>query len=536
VHPIESPEPTPLPPTSARKKPDQARPVDIEQHNIFTFKTHSVAEKHDGYSQYEISAEYPEAISKRIAVKRFNRWIKRKVLGDVRRFRGLELRDEPRLRRLGKRSITEGLDLGFIMYYSDNRLISLRLTHGVMAAGQMHPINYYETINYDLGLGRPLRARDVFRRGYLKVFSGYSRKWLTETYEIANDNWFMEGTAPRAANFPNWNIVPGGVLISFEDYQVSSHSFGQPELMVPYSVLNRSVRKRDLSEHFAKRQVKTLVGQTGEVKNQEGEISIEPMIAGKFTYGRYLVRKHHRKIKIEDAVEEGRQSCFDDEYATLIHNRRTVFRFDAIFAPLGNSIQIGLLSLLGRGPKQLLVSQDTFRSGRQWVVSLARSPHIIYDGGMWATGREVDDLSIIDLDADGIYEIRVPTCIFYGFANLNPASTPLPTIIFKYSRKAGRYLPANPRYASYLLAKVEDRKRRVHPSGDQINNMDHLGDVLSIVLDYVFAGNQRAAWTFYDQTYKLPDKDKIKTEILTELSRSPVYRFLNRKQIRHRLS
>ena len=106
------------------------------------------------------------------------------------------------------------------MYYSDDRLISFRLTHSVMAAGQMHPIAYYETINYDLGKQGALHARDVFGRGYLKVFSAYSRKYLNDTYEVPNDDWFIEGTAPRLRNFGNWNVVPDGILISFEDYQV----------------------------------------------------------------------------------------------------------------------------------------------------------------------------------------------------------------------------------------------------------------------------------------------------------------------------
>jgi Protein of unknown function (DUF3298) len=225
----------------SRENLNQARPIEKRWTNRFTFKTHSVSEKHEGFCPYELSAEYPEALSKHAQVKRFNKWIKRKVLAHVKRFRSLELRAEPRAKKEGKKGLTEGLELTFEIYFSNKRLISLRLTHRVMAAGQMHPINYYETINFDLVTGRQLLARDVFRRGYLRVFSSYSRKYLGENYEMANEGWFKEGTAPRLRNFPNWNLVPDGVLISFEDYQVSSHSFGQPELIVPYSALRRVI-------------------------------------------------------------------------------------------------------------------------------------------------------------------------------------------------------------------------------------------------------------------------------------------------------
>lgn len=199
---------------------------------------------------------------------------------------------------------------------------------------------------------------------------------------------------------------------------------------------------------------------------------------------------------------------------------------------MGNSMKVGLFSFPGASRKQLIVSQDTFRGGNQWVVTLQRSPHVIYDGRLWKTGREVDDMSLIDLDNDGVYEISVPTCIFYGFESLCPGCTPLPTIIFKYSNKAGRYLPANPEFANYLLAKIEDRKQNIHSIGSPPDNMNHLGSVLTVVLDYVFAGRESEAWTFYDQAYKLPDKHEIKKEIRAKLSESPVYQFIYRKRTR----
>lgn len=245
--------PTVSPNTEEPKKPDQARPLDKNWGSSFRLKTLSVSEKHDGYCPYQLSAEYPRLASSNKNVKEFNRWIKRKILRDVARFRRLELNAEPGARKEGKRLITEGLELTFEIYYANDRLISLRLTHDVMAAGQMHPIAYYETINYDLDKHRPLRARDVFRRGYLPAFSSYSRKWLQDTYEIFDKELLMEGTQARVENFPNWNIVPDGILISFEDYQVGSHSFGQPELIVPYSFLSRLLIRQSLLKHFIDR-------------------------------------------------------------------------------------------------------------------------------------------------------------------------------------------------------------------------------------------------------------------------------------------
>ena len=238
-----APSPTPETLVEPSRKLTQARRIEERWPSIFKFKTHSISETHEGYCPYEISADYPEALGTRRGVKRFNRWIKRKILADVARFRWLELRAEPRARKKGQKLLTEGLELSFDVYSANRELISLRLTHSVMASGQMHPIAYYETINYDLQKGRPLTANDVFRRGYLNVFSRYSRKFLTDNYEIAINDWLNEGTRPWVVNFENWNLVPAGVLLSFEDYQVNSHSFGQPELIVPYSELHKVIRR-----------------------------------------------------------------------------------------------------------------------------------------------------------------------------------------------------------------------------------------------------------------------------------------------------
>jgi hypothetical protein len=239
--------PTPLPnptPNSSR----QAQRIEKTWVSKFRFSTHSIHKAHAGIRSYEISVDYPQikGTPSRSALI-FNTWIKGRIVGYVERFKRLERAAEvsDRRRKLRPISITEGLKISFIVYYSDSRLISLRLTHSVMALGQMHPVDYYETINYDLALRRPLRATDAFKPGYLKVFSKYSRSHLKENYErdFSKEDWLREGTASKSDNFPNWNMVPDGVLISFEDYQIAPHSFGQLELIIPYFELRTVMRK-----------------------------------------------------------------------------------------------------------------------------------------------------------------------------------------------------------------------------------------------------------------------------------------------------
>ncbi len=207
---------------------------------LYNWSNHASGKRFLDRDGYDLSAEYPQLSSSKPEVRRFNRWIKRKILGYAGQFR--RLADAEQRRKKKHPPSLWGLDLSYIVYYANEQLISLRLTHDVMQARQMHPIAYYETINYDLKRGRELRASDVFKRGYLKVFSRHSRKVLKETYQA--DYFEAEsGTRPLVDNFENWNIVPGGVLLSFEDYQVGPHPFGQPEFVVPFSELRNRVRR-----------------------------------------------------------------------------------------------------------------------------------------------------------------------------------------------------------------------------------------------------------------------------------------------------
>ncbi len=53
--------------------------------------------------------------------------------------------------------------------------------------------------------------------------------------------------------------------------------------------------------------------------------------------------------------------------------------------------------------------------------------------------------------------------------------------------------------------------------------------LISITLGYIFAGEERKAWTFFDESYKLRDKKAVKAKIKAEIKDHPMYRFIYRK-------
>jgi hypothetical protein len=238
------------------------------------------------------------------------------------------------------------------------------------------------------------------------------------------------------------------------------------------------------------------------------------------TYNGYRVRKLHGREKIEGQLWEG-------SYVVIERAGKVLMKLDAgLYTPMGNAVSFGLYPLLGGEAKQLIVSQDIFRGGQQWIVSLSERPRAIYDGAEFGAGREGADMGIVDLDGDGVYEITQPLTAFYGFESLPPGWTPLPIVIFKYDGGARKYLPANALFQDYLLGDVEDAKARISGPDDRLR---HLADVLRVVLSYVFAGREPEGWVFYEEAYRLPDKADMKRKIKAELGDIPVYRFMNRR-------
>lgn len=242
------------------------------------------------------------------------------------------------------------------------------------------------------------------------------------------------------------------------------------------------------------------------------------------SYNGYIVKKSHKKVRYDYPPEARSQSSrIDVSYVVLKHRGKVLVTFDDdIYSGMGNSTSFGLFSLLPGPTKQLVVSQDIFRGGTQWVVNLSPRHRIIFDGPKWRVGREGDDMTIVDLDHDGVFEIIVPITDFYAFQDKLPiARIPLPEIIFKYDGRATVYAPANSLFESYLVDSTNEL--RVEKT---IDEFDQRALVLQKLLTLIYVGKQKQAWDVYDRSYVLDDKEEIRRRVKAILIKQPVYKFI----------
>jgi hypothetical protein len=216
----------------------------------------------------------------------------------------------------------------------------------------------------------------------------------------------------------------------------------------------------------------------------------------------------------------------DLTYAVVKKNEKVLAQFDGSTDEPMNEIGIGLFPLLGSKTKQLIISQTVPRGGRHWIVELAHNPEVLFDSGNYEVGRE--EVWAVDIDGDGVDEIWLFVTSFYGaFNQLSVSATPLPKVVFRYDKQAGRYLPANHRYRDYLLKDIETEIRDLPTERGE----RYLAQRLEVLLRFLYAGKEKEGWEFFDKAYALPDADKIKAKVKEVLREAPAYNFIREKSL-----
>lgn len=216
------------------------------------------------------------------------------------------------------------------------------------------------------------------------------------------------------------------------------------------------------------------------------------------------------------------------EYVVVKEGKRVLAKFDAgLSHPLGSRASFALFPFLGGDSQQVFISEDIPRGGCQWVVSLSPRLRVIFDGQAFGVGREGFDLSAEDLDDDGVYEIIAPITDFYQLQDkLYVAAIPLPAIIFRYDQARQQYLPANPIFKNRIFAHL---RQLPHFDDKDALKFEHRAVVLSNLLTYVYAGEQKRGWEAFEKDYKLDDKAEIRRRVKAILKDQPVYKFIYRR-------
>lgn len=102
-----------------------------------------------------------------------------------------------------------------------------------------HPNHEIWTIVYDKVKRKVITLADLLKenKNTLDVFSKTTRKNLLYDKRIVDTTMFMEGTAPKKANFTNFVFSKDGIILFFPQYSIAPYSQGEFNTVVKYNLL-----------------------------------------------------------------------------------------------------------------------------------------------------------------------------------------------------------------------------------------------------------------------------------------------------------
>jgi Deacetylase PdaC/Protein of unknown function (DUF3298) len=195
--------------------------------------------------KFSIDIAYPQLTGGSGArVENFNQAMSDFVAQEARNFKAQNKKTLQAESGKGSENTPENaLDIRYNVVHADKDLISVLYTVYVYTGGA-HGNAASRAFNYDLSRGEMLELSDLFEpnSNYIKLIADYSINALKKR-RISDDSWIESGAGAKSQNYASWNIVPQGLMITFDAYQVAAYALGSQEVIVPFSVLKGAVKR-----------------------------------------------------------------------------------------------------------------------------------------------------------------------------------------------------------------------------------------------------------------------------------------------------
>lgn len=201
----------------------------------------------------KIDATHPELTgSNDPRVETFNKEMRDYIAKEIKGFKDEFKVDDKDARPTDSETSENTLDIHYEVAHADKDLISITYT-GSSYTGGAHGNSASVTFNYDLSHGRMLALSDLFMPNskYLGTIADYCIKAI-ERRKISDPDWIRKGAEAKEDNYGSWNILPQGLSITFDAYQVAAYAAGAQEIVVPYSALKGVIKPDGPLAAFAK--------------------------------------------------------------------------------------------------------------------------------------------------------------------------------------------------------------------------------------------------------------------------------------------
>ncbi|MCX6082751.1 MAG: RsiV family protein [Chloroflexi bacterium] len=128
-------------------------------------------------------------------------------------------------------------DLSYALVSPPGHIFSLRFQIEGMVDGAAHPYHITFSYNFDLGAGKEIRLDQLFLNSVdpLPAIAKYCGQELGKR-DIGFE-MFTAGADPSVENYSVWNISVDGLVVIFNEYQVTAYAAGAQTVVIPFDVL-----------------------------------------------------------------------------------------------------------------------------------------------------------------------------------------------------------------------------------------------------------------------------------------------------------
>jgi hypothetical protein len=194
-----------------------------------TMNTISISEE-ASEGNYSLQANYPYLVwGEDPRVIPFNQAVEEMIDAEIDRFEGYAAEVEP---MPDSDAVGGFLDINYRLVSSAYGILAFEFFLQAYITPAAHPWSHTITMNYDMVAGEMLTLDGLFTADspYLEVLSTFCLEDLQARDAILWDT----GALPLAENYQIWNITDEGLLVTFDEYQVTAYAYGPQSVLIPY--------------------------------------------------------------------------------------------------------------------------------------------------------------------------------------------------------------------------------------------------------------------------------------------------------------
>lgn len=183
---------------------------------------------------YEISVEFPQFLPDEGDLAELNVIVQASALSTAHEYRRHRIMLP--IRGIRSESPPDGYWESFEVSLLDDNFISVRYSVAVYGTGAAHPNHFTRTANYQRNPLIPLHLSDFFtdESAAIAGISRYTVDNLAGQKQLDQpDEWVVRGAGPDPNNFQAFNILPHGLLFTFDPYQVGAYAEGPYQVNLP---------------------------------------------------------------------------------------------------------------------------------------------------------------------------------------------------------------------------------------------------------------------------------------------------------------